>query len=349
MNTQTKSNKISTKQDTLCLTPEYLDWQAKLIGILTDNICFKLYKRYKKETGLDPWIKSEISESSQISEVSTTKKDTENYLSQDCVIKISKFPEEKSVILETVHKRFPYLTYTNSNAWYRDVFKYIDSEAKCPICKDVHTRLGIWGDWSCLGKNDHCYLNCPFRIDQKKVMIAIQSSLENQVSVINKTCNSSISDTNPNKIYQYAIEQGLDPKKFSVITKAEKDRWTMGCFCDDLERDIRYYQGGIKRKEDPRKYHKFLTDRDRLVGEELLRRGILKSDLSTAWLDGLMEEWEKIHTQFVQIFSQTKPENSTEVNVKANALLKKADRARKIYDLFSVLAMIKFNRWYSSN
>ncbi|CAH1769536.1 4871_t:CDS:1, partial [Entrophospora sp. SA101] len=57
----------------------------------------------------------------------------------------------------------------------------------------------------------------------------------------------------------------------------------------------------IERKEDPRKYHKFLTDRDRLIGEELLRRGILESRLSTAWLDDLMKEWGKKHTQFIQI------------------------------------------------
>ncbi|CAG8642459.1 4124_t:CDS:2, partial [Paraglomus occultum] len=68
-------------------------------------------------------------------------------------------------------------------------------------------------------------------------------------------------------------------------------------FNRDLERDIRFYRGGIERKEDTRKYHKFLTDRDRLIGEELLRRSILKSGLSTAWLDDLMEEWEKVHTQ----------------------------------------------------
>ncbi|CAG8857475.1 3089_t:CDS:1, partial [Gigaspora margarita] len=41
----------------------------------------------------------------------------------------------------------------------------------------------------------------------------------------------------------------------------------------------------------------------RLIGEELLHRSILKSGLSTAWLDDLMEEWEKIHTQFIQIFA----------------------------------------------
>ncbi|CAG8639648.1 5216_t:CDS:2, partial [Diversispora eburnea] len=201
---------------------------------------------YKKKTGLDPWINSE---SPQIEK-------TNNHLSRNCVIKISKFPEEKDVIIETVQKRFPFLTYTNSNTWHRDVFKYTNSEAKCPICKEVHTRLGIWGDWSCLGKDDHYFLNCPFRIDQKKVIIAKQSLPEIQVD-----------------------------------------------FPADLERDIRFYRGGIERKEDTRKYHKFLTDRDRLVGEELLRHGILKSGLSTAWLDDLIEEWEKTYNQFVQIFN----------------------------------------------
>src|SRR2546425_12986479 len=46
-----------TKSDKV-LTPEYLDWHAKLSGlpsILTDKIRTKLYKRYKKETGNEPW------------------------------------------------------------------------------------------------------------------------------------------------------------------------------------------------------------------------------------------------------------------------------------------------------
>ncbi|CAG8643980.1 5342_t:CDS:2 [Ambispora gerdemannii] len=119
-------------------------------------------------------------------------------------------------------------------------------------------------------------------------------SLETQVMAPNK-----------NRLYQYAIEHGINSKEFSIITEAEKNRWAMGCFRGDLERDIHFYRDGIERKEDPRKYRKFLTDRDRLIGEELLRRSILKSDLSTTWLDDLMKEWEEIHIQFVQIFSQT--------------------------------------------
>ncbi|CAG8601067.1 11566_t:CDS:2, partial [Diversispora eburnea] len=239
------------------LTPKYLEWHNKFTEL--SSIYSKLYKRYKKETGLDPWINSETFDLSQI-------EDTDNYPSQDCVIKIFKFPEEKSTIHEAVHKRFPFLSYTNSNAWHRDVFKYTNSEVKCPICKEIHTRYCIWGDWSDLGKDDHYYLNCSLRIDQKKVIIAIQNSLlKTQVAVLIK-----------NRLYQYAIDHGIDPKEFLIITEAERNR----------------------------KYHKFLTDRDKLVGEKLSRRGILKSGLSTAWLDELMEKWEKIHTQFTQIFGQ---------------------------------------------
>ncbi|RHZ71247.1 hypothetical protein Glove_261g51 [Diversispora epigaea] len=70
-----------------------------------------------------------------------------------------------------------------------------------------------------------------------------------QIYRTHKTCNSSISGTNLNKIYQYIIEYGMDPEEFSIITEAEKNRWTMGCF-----------------------------HRDMLIGEELLYRGILKRD-----------------------------------------------------------------------
>ncbi|CAG8591367.1 5074_t:CDS:2, partial [Diversispora eburnea] len=45
------------------LTPEFLEWQAELIDVLMDKICSKLYKRYKNETGLDPWMDSKLSES----------------------------------------------------------------------------------------------------------------------------------------------------------------------------------------------------------------------------------------------------------------------------------------------
>src|SRR5437762_13896211 len=50
-----------TKSDKI-LSPEYLDWHAKLTGlpsVLTDKIRSSLYKKYKKETGYEPWQLSE--------------------------------------------------------------------------------------------------------------------------------------------------------------------------------------------------------------------------------------------------------------------------------------------------
>ena len=50
-----------TKSDKV-LTPEYLNWHAKLSGlpsVLTDKIRSNLYRRYKKETGNEPWQLSE--------------------------------------------------------------------------------------------------------------------------------------------------------------------------------------------------------------------------------------------------------------------------------------------------
>ena len=58
------------------LTPEYLDWHAKLSGlssVLTDKIHSKLYKRYKKQTGHEPWQLLKIHVSKVINSVSKNK------------------------------------------------------------------------------------------------------------------------------------------------------------------------------------------------------------------------------------------------------------------------------------
>jgi hypothetical protein len=118
--------------------------------------------------------------------------------------------------------------------------------------------------------------------------------------------------------YQYAVEHGLDPEKFSIVTEADKKRWAGKCFRGDLDRDILIYRSSIEKNEDHRKYHTLLTDRERMVGEEILRRDILKHRSSTAWLDDLMKEWEKTRTQFIQVFGQALYQNSIPiVSVKA--------------------------------
>ena len=53
-----------------------------------------------------------------------------------------------------------------------------------------------------------------------------------------------ISRTNPNKmecLYQYAIEHGLDPKKFS------KKRWDRECFRTVLKNDMQFYHEAVER------------------------------------------------------------------------------------------------------
>ncbi|RHZ62240.1 hypothetical protein Glove_341g80 [Diversispora epigaea] len=136
------NNYYGITDESLCLLCKLNHYEecaksTKLPNILTDKIHSRFCKRYKKKIGLDPWLNSETFKSSQI-------KKTNNYLSQDCVIKISRFLEEKSIIHKTVYKCFPFLFYTNSNIWHQDIFKYTDSEAKCSIYKEVHTHLGIW-------------------------------------------------------------------------------------------------------------------------------------------------------------------------------------------------------------
>ena len=148
------------------------------------------------------------------------------------------------------------------------------------------------------------------------------TSVTPQASVPSASSRTPIPRTNPNKmecLYQYAVEHGLDPEKFSIVTEADKKRWAGESFRGILEVDMRFYCGAIEGKEeDPRKYRKFLTDRERMIGEELLRRDILKHRSSTAWLDDLMKEWEKTHTQFIQIFGQALYQNSIPiVSVKA--------------------------------
>src|SRR5271154_1477168 len=94
------------------LTSEYLDWHAKLTGlpsILTDKIRSSLYKKYKKETGHEPWQLSKVHESDVI-----------NLMPENKVLYLS-FPEQceekwpitfearpdPELIIKSVLKHFP--------------------------------------------------------------------------------------------------------------------------------------------------------------------------------------------------------------------------------------------------
>src|SRR5437588_639545 len=133
MDTQTKSDEI--------LTSEYLDWHAKLTGlpsILTDKIRSKLYKRYKKQTGNEPWQLSEalisISEKPQASDF------------KPITFEAKPDPE---LIIKSVLKCFTYLKFRNS---YRgiDNYNFVSAQpwsSPCPICDRKHGNYGLHGSW----------------------------------------------------------------------------------------------------------------------------------------------------------------------------------------------------------
>src|SRR2546430_15006681 len=129
-----------TKTDKI-LTADYLDWHAKLTGlpsILTDKIRFKLYKRYKKETGNEPWQLSEavisISEKPQASDF------------KPITFEVRPDPE---LIIKSVLEHFTYLKFLNS---FRGIDNYNFASPQpwsspCPICDGKHGNYGLHGEW----------------------------------------------------------------------------------------------------------------------------------------------------------------------------------------------------------
>ena len=101
------------------LTPEYLDWHAKLSGlpsVLTDKIRSKLYKRYKKQTGNEPWQLTEVHESEVINSKPENKV---SYLSfsEQCEEKgpiTFKARPDPELIIKSILEHFPYLKFRNS-------------------------------------------------------------------------------------------------------------------------------------------------------------------------------------------------------------------------------------------
>ena len=132
------------------LTPEYLDWHTKLIGlpsILTDKIRSKLYKRYKKQTGNEPWQLTEVHES----EVINSKPEK-----GPITFEVRPDPE---LIIKSVLEHFPYLKFGNS---FRGIDNYDFASPQpwsspCPICDGKHGNYGLHGSWYCENGNQLPY------------------------------------------------------------------------------------------------------------------------------------------------------------------------------------------------
>ncbi|PKY39748.1 hypothetical protein RhiirA4_527886 [Rhizophagus irregularis] len=136
------------------LTAEYLDWHTKLIGlpsILTDKIHSKLYKRYKKQTGNEPWQLTEVHESEVINSKPENKV---SYLSfsEQCEEKgpiTYKAKSDPELIIKSVLEHFPYLKFGNS---FRGIDNYDFTSPQpwsspCPICDEIHGNYGLYGEW----------------------------------------------------------------------------------------------------------------------------------------------------------------------------------------------------------
>ncbi|PKC03056.1 hypothetical protein RhiirA5_452430 [Rhizophagus irregularis] len=104
------------------LTPEYLDWQAKLTGlpsVLTDKIRSSLYRKYKKETGHEPWQLSEAHASEASLLINSRPENKVSYLSfsEQCEEKgpiTFEVKPDPELIIKSVLEHFPYLEFQNS-------------------------------------------------------------------------------------------------------------------------------------------------------------------------------------------------------------------------------------------
>ena len=136
------------------LTSEYLDWHAKLGGlpsVLMDKIRSSLYKKYKKETGHEPWQLSEVHASEVINSMPGNKV---SYLSfpEQCEEKgpiTFEARPDPELIIKTILEHFPYLKFRNS---FRGIDNYNFASPQpwsspCPICDGKHGNYGLHGSW----------------------------------------------------------------------------------------------------------------------------------------------------------------------------------------------------------
>src|SRR5947207_10097878 len=128
------------------LTLEYLDWHAKLSGlpsVLTDKIHSNLYKKYKRETGLEPWQLSEARASGDVISMSAKPQ-----ASDFKPIAFEAKPDQE-LIIKSVLEHFTCLKFGNS---FRGIDNYNFTSPQpwsspCPICAGKHGNYGLHGEW----------------------------------------------------------------------------------------------------------------------------------------------------------------------------------------------------------
>ena len=144
------------------LTADYLDWHAKLTGlpsVLTDRIRSSLYKKYKREMGLEPWQLSEVrllmnsKPENKVSYLSSSEQCEEK---GPIIFEVRPDPE---LIIKSVLEHFTYLKFRNS---FRGIDNYnfaspLPWSSPCPICDGKHGNYGLHGSWYCENGNQLPY------------------------------------------------------------------------------------------------------------------------------------------------------------------------------------------------
>ncbi|RGB24034.1 hypothetical protein C1646_821815 [Rhizophagus diaphanus] len=130
-----------------------------LPSILTDKIRSKLYKRYKKETGNEPWQLSEVHKSEVINLIPENKASSfPEQCEEEGPITFEARPNPE-LIIKSVLEHFPYLKFGNS---FRGIDNYDFTSPQpwsspCPICDGKHGNYGLHGSWYCKNGNQLPY------------------------------------------------------------------------------------------------------------------------------------------------------------------------------------------------
>ena len=91
------------------------------------------------------------------------------------------------------------------------------------------------------------------------------------------------------RLIEWAMNHGENPNEFIKIT--EEDRSKSIKFRDMMKTDARMCLYAVESDEDPKDYMG-MTTRDRLIGEEIIRRDMEEKGITSSWLDD-DEEWKK--------------------------------------------------------
>ena len=141
-----------TKSDKV-LTPEYLDWHAKLTGLPSVLTRSSLYKKYKKETRHEPWQLSEAHASEASLLINSKPENKVSYLSssEQCEEKgpiTFEARPDPELIIKSILEHFTYLKFRNS---FRGIDNYNFASPQpwsspCPICDGKHGNYGLHGE-----------------------------------------------------------------------------------------------------------------------------------------------------------------------------------------------------------